>query len=473
MSTPPNFEIWPDELAPSRLPEIAALVENLLVNEPRWVHRRVEAITLLDEGLVRRNTSIDFTLPRLLKDEPKSGVHFVPVTLVMKDVLRKLDVRDEAGAALSILTKRENGPIAGEVLVGHANTILARSAELPLLEATANQLRFVADRETRHPFAVADSDRALAQHQSERLEADRSFVALLRELSRQFIVIVPLAIRQDQRKIVKFGYEVRLSRELRRGTAEGWFAFTRRRLVRRLENVLDVFGLSDFNVELETPALFDTESYHVEVVGSDELAISSARLYRALGEDEAGMGAPGANAPSDQRWTLLAEDNNTQRAHLYTSDVQPKDLEAAKVVADFRLRPELVWPAVLFLGVVSGTFAVALALHFMWDVQRSRDAPAALLIALPALLAPLATPGSHPLTRRMFKGLRGLVIVSALVLFGASGSLVVGLSTSALEVIWGVCAAATLVFTSVALVAWLRSKRKTRALPLEAEYGED
>jgi hypothetical protein len=98
----------------------------------------VEAITLLDEGLVRRNTS-DFTLPRLLKDEPKSGVHFVPATLVMKDVLRRLDVRDETGAALSILTKRENGPIAGEVLVGHANTILARHAEPPLVEATANR----------------------------------------------------------------------------------------------------------------------------------------------------------------------------------------------------------------------------------------------------------------------------------------------------------------------------------------------
>ena len=452
---------WPSDAFGARIPELAAVIENLIADERRWVHRRVETITLLDEQMVRRSTSVDFTLPTLAR-EPPDGVHYVPVTLLKKGLLRRLDVVDESGGALPVLTKQQNGPIAGEVLVGQATSLLG--AEGPLIEPLRNQLHFLSDGVERTPMYPAESQRDQAEQQFSRLAEDEDFLGLLDDFTRQFLLIVPLRTRQGERRIIKFAYDSALSRELERGDDEGWLRYHLRRARRRLRNLAEVTGLANFTVGVETPALFDAESYHVEVVASDELIVASARLYRRMADDEPGPGDPGADAPPDQRWKVISRDDRVERAHLYTSDEPPRGVSEARVVAAFSLRPRVVWPALLFTGVASATFVAALTLHFAWDTSRLQDAPASLLVALPALFAPMAAPGVHALTRRMFKGLRALVLASALALLAAAATLVVQFSENTIERLWIALGSVPVVASILIGSAYLKSRRNTRTV---------
>jgi len=456
----PSIE-WPADVLEARLPTLAAVVENLIADERRWVHRRVDTITLLDEQMVRRSSSVDFTLP-VLAEEPAHGTHLVPITMLKKDVLRRLDVADERGGSLPVLTKQQNGPIAAQVLVGQATSLLG--PDDPLTEPLRNQLRYLCDGVERDPLWASDTERPTYERQAKRLADDPNFLGLVDDFARQFLLIVPLRTQQGERRVVKFAYDSRLGRGLRRGEGESWLSYRLRLFRHRLGDLADVVGLDAFTVSFETPALFDAESYHVEVEASDELIIASARLYRRMPDSEPGESDAGANAPPTERWKLVDRDDNVGRAHLYSNEEPPVGVSEAIVVADFLIRPRVIWPALLFTGLTAATFAIALMLHFVWEISRSESAPTPLLVALPALFAPMAAPGAHALTRRMFKGLRALVLACALSLLAGAATLVVELSQRTVEWSWFVLGSVCAGAMALTLVSFIKASRHTRAV---------
>jgi hypothetical protein len=96
------------------------LALNLISRWNKWVKRRVENIELLNDTSVRRQCSVDFRLrswfpkPRLHWDG--DGIHYIPIAVLAKGSLVDFDVRDEAGRALPLLTRRKNSSIAAAAL---------------------------------------------------------------------------------------------------------------------------------------------------------------------------------------------------------------------------------------------------------------------------------------------------------------------------------------------------------------------
>ena len=54
---------WSAELSPKTIPGVGAIAVALLRDPAKWVHRRVESFELVDTKMVRRQITLDFTLP--------------------------------------------------------------------------------------------------------------------------------------------------------------------------------------------------------------------------------------------------------------------------------------------------------------------------------------------------------------------------------------------------------------------------
>lgn len=99
----------------------------LLTNPSRWVHRRVETVRFLDDVTVRRQISVDFSLPTepwYLRAPDQVGQMYVPLTLLEKRKLTKFDLFDEERRSLPALTTCENGEVAGACLTAFAGQLV-------------------------------------------------------------------------------------------------------------------------------------------------------------------------------------------------------------------------------------------------------------------------------------------------------------------------------------------------------------
>ena len=98
-----------------KLPPIAAGVActSLIADPARWINRRVETIELLSREETRRRVSIDFTLTKeqLAALDIGDGVA-VPIAVLTKEPRRNFDLRDEAGRAVPVLGRDQNGDLA-------------------------------------------------------------------------------------------------------------------------------------------------------------------------------------------------------------------------------------------------------------------------------------------------------------------------------------------------------------------------
>ena len=96
---------------PTHLPsqaDVKAFGE-LLESSSSWVHRRVESIEIVDDRLVRRRVSVDFT-PQVRDDSP--GRTHVPIALLSKRILTRFDLRDEYGGSVPLATSEQNAAFA-------------------------------------------------------------------------------------------------------------------------------------------------------------------------------------------------------------------------------------------------------------------------------------------------------------------------------------------------------------------------
>src|SRR5205823_6557559 len=94
----------------------------LLEREERWIHRRVESMTLGPDLLVRRRLSIDFTVPADLHEIRVGGgneiLSYLPLSVLRKwPPLWNLDIEDEWRRPLPLLTSIENGIVDAAALV--------------------------------------------------------------------------------------------------------------------------------------------------------------------------------------------------------------------------------------------------------------------------------------------------------------------------------------------------------------------
>jgi hypothetical protein len=111
----------------------ASAIAALIIDMRSWVHRRVESAQVIDDIAVIRRSSIDLTVPETLNDVDvgraltAGGEGFIPITFLNKQRLRNFDLRDEQDRPLPMLSRRDNGELATNVLIPQAEAVLQRA----------------------------------------------------------------------------------------------------------------------------------------------------------------------------------------------------------------------------------------------------------------------------------------------------------------------------------------------------------
>jgi hypothetical protein len=110
---------------------IGAMTAKLMFPWNHWVHRRVERAAFCDENALRRNVSVDFTLPdwfhryRSTPDDRRRR-QLVPLGFLRKGVLVNFSLQNECGESLPLLTAPQNAQVAEATLVALAQSTLGK-----------------------------------------------------------------------------------------------------------------------------------------------------------------------------------------------------------------------------------------------------------------------------------------------------------------------------------------------------------
>lgn len=201
---------------------LGALMLRLLV-DTTWVHRRVEKVAHSDPVTVRRTKSIDFTLPTDYESPldciDGRRLDYVPLAIMSKWRIANIDMRDESGAALPLIDRRQHTPIGAAMLIalGH----LTRELPIPMSASDTRMppsiehacWEIAGQREERSlgvceelALSARDEDAEVSAWRRE-LAADYVFMGLAWMMARGFLLLVPLYDAVGVRRIVKFGYD--------------------------------------------------------------------------------------------------------------------------------------------------------------------------------------------------------------------------------------------------------------------------
>lgn len=484
--------VWPDDEFTRIAPYEAAKIGSLIADETAWIQRRVETVSFVDETTYSRHTSVHFDVPDFQSTPGTDPVAltWAPIALLKKDVLRNLDVRDEAGRALAVMSRKQNAQIGFEILRQQAGEVLGLKEQAELDARIVWIFGEVAGLPPPSDEPPEPTKNGAQQFQS--LLDDETMLSYLSDLDRFFLLLARVDALAHQTRIVKFTYEQDFDPTYRYETGLRLIGFSFREPTRGLAMKL---GLRDFQSGFSTPSMFDAQSYHVEMVCPDETSIAEAHLYRceepntqaaaSTASKETNHGKePGDEEPAsvsdddhgsatvmeltqrelEELTTDIAVDSDyrTDRAHLYGQAPHPDSIHSYVTVASV-LRAPVVAPVALLTVLTASVISGGLAVHFLVSSAGRTDTATSLIVAIPTFLAPFVVPGAHRVVRRMFVGLRAVAFLSALCSFLAAASLALKLKTQALAVIWSGLAGFATLLAVLACGALLHSWWRTNA----------
>lgn len=383
---------------PSRRGDLGAAILPLLLHPNRWIHRRVESIRFIDDETVRRQVSVDFTLPDWYVNDPRRAdrAQLAPLALLKKEKLKAFDLRDERGASLPLLAKADSGQIAAAALLLYARDVAlqhGRSLDEEIVRDLAAIVEGDADEE-----ALARMRECSGRGRATRrlLGDDPRFHKLMGDLADNFIVLVYLH-QPSRRRVLKFSFEEPLQFERRpaRDLDDGMFA------LRRLASGL---GWRPEPITWNAPGVGFAGSYHFEVEAARDLEITEAQL----------LVTDGGTRRADHA-------KCAKRVHLYVDGVSAD----ANAAVDVRLRASRrgLLRASALLAVFVAAMLTAGAV-FIDGLSHAREGGATIVASIPAILAAyLIRPGEHELASRMLIGVRALVLGTGVLAFLAAGSL--------------------------------------------------
>jgi hypothetical protein len=450
----------------------------LLRSEDEWVHRRVEAITFPfpDQLIYQRHISIDFSIPvglRAIDDEKPAHRplrFYVPLSIVRKwPPLNRLDLRGEDGRPIPFLTARQNQLLDAATLLQMAEETVADAG---LALSNAEKLQVVAIAQGRGdaaeqaftavcPPKSADPVTGVA----EALRKDKTFLGLAQALRHNTLLWLRTEGEEDDREIVKFGYELPWGRRSRR-------------------DILASFGLERLTADFDTPHAGSAGSYHLTltfppplVAADSELVLYDAAHPVPLGQkiDETTIRHKATPAHAiDERYDAFRVQPEVRgsRAKFYVTGNRLGVNGRVFVVVEPQIAAFLA-SAVLAAALLAGILLV-FGLNQEQVAQHTEAAVAVLLVA-PALLAYVLRPAGHVLVSGLLAGVRGVAVIGgAWPIVGAT--LVVVLHSSSalhrwldvLAVAEGVTAAALMLPLLVRGFRrsrnWLRARKAARQL---------
>lgn len=377
----------------------ASAVAALVTDMRSWIHRRVEVAELVDDVAVVRRSSIDFTVPESLNGVRvgpalrELGEGFVPITFLAKELLRNFDLRDSDGRPLPMLSRRDNGALATNVLVSYAETVLRHALPKdmhPSLQEVAEAPPDVARRSLdAWRSRRADDHRHPRQAEWAQLTDKRGFMALSEALAEYFIVCSVMEPSPSRRRIVKLSYEEPFGVELPHALAWRWTT-----------------------LELDARSSRLAGSYHFELAAPPDMEAGGALLHFEASPDA------GDPTPPDH-----VDAPEGQRVHLYGSSV-PSGVDARAYVF-LRPRREGNLRAALLTGMLSTLLLWVgyVELEAVADAEGSQVSAALLLLGPTLLAGALVRPGEHQLVTRAFFWVRVLTVGCMVALLAGVGLL--------------------------------------------------
>ncbi|MGB7684182.1 MAG: SGNH/GDSL hydrolase family protein [Solirubrobacterales bacterium] len=366
-----------------------------------WVHRRVESIEILDERMVRRRVSVDFT-PEAAQGAPT----YAPIALLAKGTLTRFDLRDEAEASVPLLTREQNSAFSTAHMLKIAEEA-AGGQPLParlvsLCWTIASGDPYEADEAI---FEVATQLEPESLRQALR-DSDR-----FRSVTDTFAYSFPVMVAMDdpsRRRVIKLAYNDVVS-----GALPGF---------QRL-------GIDPVLLPIDLPELGDANSRHIEFLVADGLDAFDAQL---LGE-----------APDG---TLIASEGDEEGAepHLVVANAPRGSQGSAGVWLRASRTGVLVGGPLLAMLSAAALTAAWFALPQL--AGETAGGAASILLAVPAALAAyLSARQLHPLEAALLGGPRALVFCSGILAFVGAGALALDSSVDSLRILLGI----------VALLSWL------------------
>jgi hypothetical protein len=423
------------QLTEAEVRSAAKTALKLFLTSAEWTHRRVETIEVIDERIVRRKLSVDFTVPvespvamsqrgfRGGGVRPKATADdelaFVPITWLRRYKREPrlpagrmhIDLTDEHGCSLPLLGAKELDEVTASMLYQLATQHLADS-DLTPDSAILHALTHVAvafPPETKMLRALLDessddwNDFAGDPGGRRRrvLKRDRSFVELLRLAAQHRLVLVPVVVKPGQRRIVKLAYDEPCQLEVvelpGRARLREWFTLHTGWWPRFVVVAMPVVGAAKYQ--------------HVQVVSPPNVELTGVRLT-----------ATRPSAPDPELFPEsdydVAVDGPANRAHLYID--QALDHQVGMLELGFRAERR----GMVTASLAAATLIVMMLLAFaIWPerlVTRTSGAASLLLIGPGLVAAFLIRGGEHAMARLLFRFPRALLAMAAIVVAAAA-----------------------------------------------------
>lgn len=406
----------------------------LIQSWPKWVHRRVDYLTVDDVVTVQVKASFDFSLPSTAHPTSTwlddTQLVFVPLSLFRKQRMTRFSLRDECDRSLSILTQPKVARIGAATLMAQAQQARLKAPaemevpkEMPAsiraaLLLIAGERRSVAvealAQVTSHDYSDAPDDDSMAWRRL--LAHSPRFEALAQKMAEAYLLITPMAHEDARRRrILKLSYETpRLQGTGRAGpfadtTPAGLFAPGAKP---RLRQLLIASSLMPYPIYISTGVVGRSRCYHQEAEAPAGLQITRATISIYDTVDDRQVGS------SDLVYGKL------QRAHLHVAGVPANSYGVTELLLRTRIS-NIARTAWLASGVTLVLLIAVAALAAF--LPASVTSVVALLLVPPAALSAYVARPSEPLvSNEVVFGLKMIAATSALCAFLAAGLAAVG-----------------------------------------------
>ncbi|HZA77659.1 MAG TPA: hypothetical protein VE623_14850 [Acidimicrobiales bacterium] len=426
--------LWPRQALEAALEgEVAGLeTMRLLLAQPDWVHRRVDALEYRDSTTFRRRQSVHFTVPETAPELAigQTTARLIPLTTLRKETLVNFDCRDESGTALPVLTRGQQGLLMVRAMTGWAEGMLGApldrdvAADIEaLLSAGSGGDDDARDHIRNRLRTATDGQRAV-------LRADGLFPLMLDQFTDQFVLATLVHDPPGTQRIVKFSYE-----ELGDLAPEPW-----------PRAPLAALCWIPRHAASAAESLFSAESYHFEGDMPAGIDVPVASLWVGATEDDmacvdldtgghlriALRAAGFERGVAEVRWSLRP----ARRGWLRTAWIATSLSALTLAVGAWRIDT-----------ITAGTPDAA---------TRTQLAAAVILTLIGTLGGLVARIEEHPLVSRLLEWPRRLAGVAALLPFLAAGTLVVGPAGTSRRVLWALLAAMGVAIAGIFTVAFAR-----------------
>jgi len=468
---------WPDDIDATSLRRIAQVTLELFRQPERWIHRRVERIHFTDHQSVRRQISVDFTLPAgtpPVSDFNGHDIYTAPLFLLRKDHPRPftdgddilptslysdVDLADASGQGRPLLTRRQNNRLAVVMLTLAASQATGSD---PLPGDVEDDISDIVqlDLAGRHSALRKLLASSTSCSVRKALRESPSFVELVHTLATHTPVTCAFLDEAPSRSIVKLAYNELIDER----------ASARSGRVRRS------LGWKSELLFVRINEVGAAASYHVEVAVPDDLELNASGLigtsYELGGKD------PRQLTQQQRDYSIL------QVGHATVGTIYIADPPVSRSIGTTWVKLRAKRSGFL-IGALGASAAITMVLsamaYYANEVAQTdkSDGVVAALLLLPALVAAyIARPSDHAITSDMLIRARLALVINAALPFVAVLSLLVmnqdgglvldlGIVRAAFDLVsgtdasdtlqfrWAMLAAVSAVFTMLFIVSYI------------------